>query len=275
MTLPRCRSGVVGGARSRRSARWVRSRRTARGSLESGRHGACALGRHGCEHLDHVGVDYLLAGRNGCGHPVMAVDYEVQGRPGGTPRSAGSAHRGAAPAPGAPSGTAPAGGGPEAAVEIVPRVDRADDRVQPYRLQAQVAFAALAQCAEDLVERQDAVDVTGLAAQAVRASLARTWRRLARRNPFSASARGNPVSASIAPPGLNISASSPGTLYQPVPSTVGTSSWSGAPLTGVIRPTTPSLSWSDCCMPSHAGSWSSGASSAGPGRRTQAGRSCR
>jgi DNA segregation ATPase FtsK/SpoIIIE-like protein len=50
----------------------------------------------------------------------------------------------------------------------VPRVDRADNRVQPYRLQAQVAFAALAECAEDLVERQDAVDVTGLAAQAVR-----------------------------------------------------------------------------------------------------------
>src|SRR6266581_5721704 len=60
------------------------------------------------------------------------------------------------------------GGGPEVPVEVAPRVDRADDRVQPYGLQAQGPFAAPAERAGDLVERQDAVAVMGLVAQAVR-----------------------------------------------------------------------------------------------------------
>jgi len=41
--------------------------------------------------------------------PTEGRRLRSAGRPVGTPRSAGSAHRGAAPAPGAPSGTAPAG----------------------------------------------------------------------------------------------------------------------------------------------------------------------
>jgi len=67
-----------------------------------------------------------------------------------------------------PAGPHPVGGGPEVPVEVAPRVDRADDRVQPYRLQAHVPLAAHAERAGDLVERQEAVAVTGLAAQAVR-----------------------------------------------------------------------------------------------------------
>jgi peptidyl-tRNA hydrolase len=53
-------------------------------------------------------------------------------------------------------------------VEVAPRVDRADDRVQRYRLQAKVPLAAHAERADDLIKPQEAVAVMGLAAQAVR-----------------------------------------------------------------------------------------------------------
>jgi len=52
-------------------------------------------------------------------------------------------------------------------VEVAQRVDRADDGVQRYRLQAQVPLAAPAERANDLVEHQEAVAVMRLAAQAV------------------------------------------------------------------------------------------------------------
>jgi hypothetical protein len=53
-------------------------------------------------------------------------------------------------------------------VEVVPLLGRADDRVQRYRLQAQLPLAAHAQRTGDLIQRQEAVAVSGLAAQAVR-----------------------------------------------------------------------------------------------------------
>ena len=64
----------------------------------------------------------------------------------------------------------PAGGRPEVPVEVTPGVDRPGDRVQPYRLQAQLPLATPAERAGDLVEPQEVVAAVGLAAQAVRQS---------------------------------------------------------------------------------------------------------
>ena len=61
----------------------------------------------------------------------------------------------------------PVGGGPEVPVEIAEGIDSADDRVQPYRLQAQLPLASHAKRADDLVERQQAVAASGPVAQAV------------------------------------------------------------------------------------------------------------
>jgi hypothetical protein len=125
-------------------------------------------GRHGGEYLGHVGVDDLLAGRGGYRHPVVAVADEVQAA---DAVDLDRRDRRAAPLRQRqllPPGPDPVGGGPEAAVEFVPRVDRADDRVQRYRLQSQLPLAAPAERAGDLVERHEAVAVTALAAQPVR-----------------------------------------------------------------------------------------------------------
>jgi hypothetical protein len=46
-------------------------------------------------------------------------------------------------------------------VEVAPGVDRADDRVQPYRLQAQVPLAAPAERAGEIIKPQEAVAVMG------------------------------------------------------------------------------------------------------------------
>ena len=57
-------------------------------------------------------------------------------------------------------------GGAEAAVELAPRaVDRADDRVEVDRLQAETTLAAPPERLDHLVEGQDQADVVGLAAQ--------------------------------------------------------------------------------------------------------------
>jgi hypothetical protein len=57
--------------------------------------------------------------------------------------------------------------GPEVPVEVAQQVDRADNGVQRYRLQAQVPLAAPAERANDLVEHREPVAVLRLAAQAV------------------------------------------------------------------------------------------------------------
>jgi hypothetical protein len=66
-----------------------------------------------------------------------------------------------------PAGLHPVGGRPEVPVEAVLRVDRADDRVHRYGLQAQVLLAAPAERANDLAERHDAVTIPRVTAQPV------------------------------------------------------------------------------------------------------------
>src|ERR1700730_9219571 len=67
-----------------------------------------------------------------------------------------------------PAGPDPVGGRPEAPVEVAPRVDGADDRGEPYHLQAQVPLAAHAERAGDLIECQEAAAVLGPAEQTAR-----------------------------------------------------------------------------------------------------------
>ena len=55
--------------------------------------------------------------------------------------------------------------GPEAAVEVLRAVDRADDRVELDDLQAALALARAAERLHDLLEGQDQRDVVGLAPQ--------------------------------------------------------------------------------------------------------------
>ena len=59
----------------------------------------------------------------------------------------------------------PPAGGPEPAVEVLARVEGAHDRVQPDGLQAEPPLAAHPQGGDDLVERQDEVDVIRPAAE--------------------------------------------------------------------------------------------------------------
>src|SRR5579859_1156113 len=66
-----------------------------------------------------------------------------------------------------PARAHPVGRGPKVPVEVAAGIDRADDRVQRYRLQAQGPLAAHAERADDFVESQEAVAVLGPAAQAV------------------------------------------------------------------------------------------------------------
>ena len=51
-----------------------------------------------------------------------------------------------------PAGPQPVGCGPEPPVEVPPSVERADDRVQRDRLQAEVALTAPAQRAHHLIQ---------------------------------------------------------------------------------------------------------------------------
>src|SRR5580704_16141620 len=123
-------------------------------------------GRHGGEHLGHVGVHLPLAGGGGDRHPVMAVAHEMLVA---DPVDLDRRNRLTAPLgqrqpfPPVPR---PTGRGPEPAVEVAPRVDRADDRVHRYRLQPQPPLAAPAERADDLVKRHDTAAVTAPAAQA-------------------------------------------------------------------------------------------------------------
>jgi len=136
------------------------------GARASGHRGCCAAGWLGGEYLGHVGVDGLLAGGGGGGYPVMAVADEVQAADAvdldrRARRTAPLRQRQLRPA-----FPYPVGGGPDVPVEVAALLGRAGDRVQRYRLQAQVPLAAPPERACDLVERQEAVAVGGLAAQA-------------------------------------------------------------------------------------------------------------
>ena len=106
------------------------------------------------------------AGRSGDRHAVVAVldemalphPVDLDGRKGLTaPLHQSQVH---------PAGAQPVGRGPEPAIEIPARIKRADDRVQPYRLQAQTALAAPAERADDLFQGQQLAAVR-LAAQPV------------------------------------------------------------------------------------------------------------
>src|SRR5262249_19582589 len=83
----------------------------------------------------------------------------------------------------------PVGGGPEMSVEVASLLGRADDRVQRYRLQAQLPLAAHADRAGDLIKWQQTVASRGWPDRRC-ARLASTWCRLARRKSLSTSARG-------------------------------------------------------------------------------------
>ena len=120
------------------------------------------------EHLGHVRLDRLGAGRHGDGHPVMAVLHEVQvtdavhvdGRDRLT-----TALGERQPLPPLPD---PAVGRPEPAVEVPAGIHGPDDRLQPDRLEAEAALALAAQRRDDVVQRQDHVDVVGCPPQSLR-----------------------------------------------------------------------------------------------------------
>ncbi len=129
---------------------------------------ADALARHDGQHLGDVRVDHLLAGGQRDRDPVVAIDDEMQVADAvdvdGRDLLAAPLRQGE-PLPPLPH---PAGGGPEPAVEIAARVDRADHGVQPDRLQAERPLALPAQGCDDLVKREDEVDVVRPPAQPVR-----------------------------------------------------------------------------------------------------------
>jgi hypothetical protein len=64
-----------------------------------------------------------------------------------------------------PAGAHLRGGGPEVAVEAALAVDGAHDRVQRHDLAPRVALLQAAQRVDDLLEREDVVDLAGLAPQ--------------------------------------------------------------------------------------------------------------
>ena len=116
-------------------------------------------------HLRDVRVDVLAPERLGDGHAVVAVAHEVQvadavDRDRRERLAAALGRRDPLPAT-----TYARGGRPEAAVEVVRAVDRADDRVELDRLEPELDLADHAERVDDLVEREDQPDVVGLAAQ--------------------------------------------------------------------------------------------------------------
>ena len=124
-------------------------------------------GRHGGQHLGHVGVDRLLAGGQGDRHPVVAVARRSAGRRPGTRRSAGSdsPRRWARASRSHRSRTRLEVGRNRRSKSRL-RVHGADHGVQLDRLQAERPLAAQPERGDHLVERQDQVDVVGLAGAA-------------------------------------------------------------------------------------------------------------
>jgi len=108
------------------------------------------------EYFSYVGVDHFLVRGHRDRHPVVPVFDEVQAA---DPVHLDRRDRLAAPLGQRepfPAGSHPAGGGPEPVVEVAPRVESADDRVQPDGLQAKPPLAAPAKCADHLVQRHQA-----------------------------------------------------------------------------------------------------------------------
>ncbi len=129
---------------------------------------ADAPGGHGGEDLRHVGVDRLLPHGQRDRDPVMPVEHEVQVADAvhvdGRDRLTAALGQGQ-PLPALPD---PARGGPEPAVEVPGGVHGAHHGVQLDHLQAQLALAGHPERGDDLVERQDEVDVVRFPAQPLR-----------------------------------------------------------------------------------------------------------
>jgi hypothetical protein len=116
-------------------------------------------------HLGDKGVDVLASQRLRDRDAVMTVAHEVHvadpvHRNRRERLAAALGGRDPLPAPAHPWRR-----GPEAAVEVARAIDRADDRVQRDRLEAELDLAGHAERLHDLVEGQDQRDVVGLAAQ--------------------------------------------------------------------------------------------------------------
>ena len=135
-----------------------------------------------------------LPGRHGDRDPVMAVLHEVQVT---DPVHLDRRDRLTAPLgqrqplPALPH---PPARRPEPPVEVAGRVDRADDRVKPDRVQPEPALAALAERASTSSSGRITFTSSG-ARRSRRTSRASCWRRRTRRKSSATSARGNPVSA--------------------------------------------------------------------------------
>jgi len=124
-------------------------------------------GPHAREDLGHVCVDHVVTERAGDRDAMVPVAHEVQ-----LPDAVDvdRRHRLAAPLGGRdalPARPQAARGRAEAAVELAPAIDRADDRVERDRLAAEAALAGPAEGLENLLEWQDQVEVAGLAPKAV------------------------------------------------------------------------------------------------------------
>ena len=124
------------------------------------------VGAHRRHDLGDVGVDGVQSHRPRHGNAVVAVADEVQvADPVDVDRRHGL------PAPDClcdafPSTPDPSRSRPEAAVEIAGSIHRADDRVERYDLEPEARLTSPAERLDDLVEREDYVDVVGLAPKA-------------------------------------------------------------------------------------------------------------
>jgi hypothetical protein len=123
-----------------------------------------AGGAHAGLHLGDVRLDGVAAERPGDAHAVVPVADEVRlaDLVEADRRHVLPAAHGLGDAFPPPAGQA-AGGG-EVAVEAALAVDRPDDRVERHRPQAERALADPPELGDDLVERQDEVDVARAAA---------------------------------------------------------------------------------------------------------------
>ncbi|QIP41592.1 hypothetical protein G9444_4348 [Rhodococcus erythropolis] len=113
--------------------------------------------------LGDVRVDCLLVHRTRNGHSVVPVDHEMHGADAIQLNrwyrfAASLRHRKSLPTSARVSGRRT-----EVPVEITCAVDTSDDRFDGDDLQPQRLLADLAQSCDNLVERQDRVDVVGFA----------------------------------------------------------------------------------------------------------------
>ena len=154
----RRRSAGGRGTRSKNSRSWLLSGRSASVMSRPAPDRGLDLG--------HVGVDRLPAQGARHRHAVVPVAHEVQLA---DPVQGDRRHRLAAAlglGHAFPASAQPAGRGPEAAVEFLRAIDRADDRVELHHPQTEMALARAAQGRQHLLQRQDEPHVVGLAPQA-------------------------------------------------------------------------------------------------------------